>query len=106
NVANKFGATVEILHLLDTDKDTGQVLQSFSRYSEHLRAAYPNTEFTDSVIATFSVVDTLENLHTHIPYDMLVMVRHEKSLAERLYMQSCTRHMAYLTLKPLMIIPA
>ena len=52
-----------------------------------------------------SITETMERLDKKFPYDVMVMVRRKKSFLERFFIKSFTRHMAYVTKKPLLIVP-
>lgn len=50
-------------------------------------------------------METLETLNSKFPYDILAMVRRNKTFIERFFIKSFTQNMAYITKKPLIIIP-
>src|SRR5690606_5025877 len=97
--------SIEVVHLPDMDEDSEKAERSFRRYVDELAMHAPGVRLRSTVLATYSVTETLDTLHEHIPYDVLVMVRHKKKFLERFFMESCTKHMAYLTWHPLLVIP-
>jgi nucleotide-binding universal stress UspA family protein len=52
-----------------------------------------------------SITETMERLDKKFPYDVMVMVRRKKSFLERFFIKSFTQNMAYITKKPLLIVP-
>lgn len=52
-----------------------------------------------------SVSETMETLDKKFPYDIMAMVRRKKIFLERLFIKSFTQNMAYVTKKPLLVIP-
>ena len=105
-LASLFDASIEVVHLPDVNGDSQETEKSFRRYVDELTVQAPGVSLKSNILSTYSVFDTLETLHEQIPYDVLVMVKHKKKFLNRLFMESCTKHMAYLTWHPLLVIPA
>lgn len=57
------------------------------------------------LVETTSVAETIGHLDKKFPYDMLAMVRRKKSFLQRFFLKSFTQNMAYVTRKPLLVIP-
>jgi len=47
----------------------------------------------------------METLDSNFPYDVMAMVRRNKTFLEKFFVKSFTQNMVYLTKKPLLIIP-
>lgn len=105
-VAKLYGAFIELVHLPDTGADRVVARAVIDEYVDYLREEFPDLPLTATIVPAESVTDTLEDLHKHVPYDMLVMVRHQKIFLEHLFWKSNTKHMAYLTTKPLLVVPS
>lgn len=104
-LAGLYNALVEIVHFADVLADKEQGVAAFDEYIAGLRMKFPDIEPAASILSVYSVTDALETLHERVPYDILVMVRHKQKFLERFFAESCTRHMAYLTRKPLLVVP-
>lgn len=63
------------------------------------------TSLEFKLIKTPSVTETLERLDEEIPYDLLTMVKRKKNFFQRIFLQSFTRNMAYLTRLPFLSVP-
>lgn len=50
-------------------------------------------------------VETMEQLETSLPYDMLAMIRRKKTFFGRIFLKSLSKDMAYLTKYPLLVVP-
>lgn len=60
---------------------------------------------TPQLVPCTNLIYQLEQLHKKVPYNLLTMVRRQKSLLERFTMKSFTKNMAYVTTRPLLILP-
>lgn len=80
--------------------------QEFEMYAYSVQRTFDDANIQFRQLDTFSVEQTMEDLDDKIPYDMLVMLRTKKSFFQRIYLGSFTQKMAFITKKPLLVIPA
>ncbi len=105
-LAAMFDSSVKVVHLLAGNKqDAEKAQKSLESYSVTLQEAAGNIILEHKLLEGSSVSDNLEKLHQEVPYDILVMVKRQKTFFERFYMESMTNHIAYLTEQPLLVIP-
>ncbi len=106
-LASMFDARIKVVHLIDNNKqDTGKAQVSLEEYSASLQDAAGSIKLEHQLLGSDSVGAGLEKLCTEVPYDILVMVKRQKTFFERFYMESMTNRIAYLTDKPLLVVPA
>ena len=105
-LAKLYDAFIEVVHLPDAEEDKAVARTICDEYAGRLKDKFPDLILTNTIVPTDSVTDTLEALHEHVPYDILVMARHQKNFLERIFWENTTKHMAYLTTKPLLVVPA
>ncbi|MGN6298787.1 MAG: universal stress protein [Ginsengibacter sp.] len=101
-----YDAKISMLHLRDPHQpETMKDKKEFERHASTMQKAFKNTRLELRQIDTFSISKTLQQLHKEIPYDILVMIRRRKSLIQKIFVESFTKNMAFITNKPLLIIP-
>lgn len=106
-LASMFDAGIKVVHLIDSDKqDAGKAQASLEEYSASLQEAAGNMKLEHHLLESGSIGAGLEKLCAEVPYDLLVMVKRQKTFFERFYMESMTNRIAYLTEKPLLVVPA
>lgn len=77
----------------------------FDTYAHYLQSELNTCKIHFHLLEVDSVANTLETLDTKFSYDVLAMVRREKTFLAKFFMKSFTKNMAYLTNKPLLVIP-
>ena len=101
-----YHAEITMLHVRDPHQpETMKDKKEFERHASAMQKVFKNTKFELRQIDTFSISKTLQQLHKEIPYDILVMIRRTKSLIQKIFVESFTKNMAFITNKPLLIIP-
>jgi nucleotide-binding universal stress UspA family protein len=107
NFAKYYNAEVTVMHLLNIkDKQQAQKEQiNFDTYAYNLKREFDKSNLKFQLIETTSVTKTMKQLDEKFPYDILAMMRRKKSFLEQFFLKSFTQNMAYLTRKPLLIIP-
>ncbi|MBS1752279.1 MAG: universal stress protein [Bacteroidetes bacterium] len=107
-MAKLFTATVTVVHLMDpflTWEDRLKQTSEIEAYTKTLQNTFSDSNLHYQYLKAPSILQTMENLHTRIPHDMMVMIRGKKNAFERLFLDSFTKNMAYATTHPLLIIP-
>ena len=101
-----YDAEITMLHLRDPHQpETMKNRKEFERYASTMQKTFKNTRLELRQIDTFSISKTIQHLYEEIPYDILVMIRRRKSLIQKIFVESFTKNMAFITNKPLLIIP-
>ena len=105
--AKYYNAEVTVVHLLiaknKQQAQQGQI--TLDSYADTAKRRFRKSNLKFQLIESTNVIDTMEHLDTILPYDMLAMVRRNKSFLERFFLRSFTQNMAYLTRQPLLLIP-
>lgn len=107
-IARQFDASVTVTRLMDghiTPDEARQEQDRFSAYTAQLQVEFADQPMEFKLIRTSSIVETMERLDDDIPYDLLALVRRKKSFLQRFLFESYTRHMAYLTNHPFLMVP-
>jgi nucleotide-binding universal stress UspA family protein len=107
-LAQPFGARLQLVHLVQKEEDPAQQQkenEALHTYVTDLQKQLRYKSITAVGIRTTNVVHTLEYLPRKVAYDVLVMVRRNKTYLQRLYLKSFTKSMAYITTRPLLILP-
>ena len=107
-MAKLYNADVTVLHFLsvyDTEVVKEKERTDFDTYAFSLQRIFNESKMKFHLLETSSVTETMENLDKKFPYDMMAMVRRKKSFLEKFFIKSFTQNMAYITRKPLLIIP-
>ena len=104
-LAEMYLAATEVIQISEPGEDNITKNTDLKKYIDQQKHKFPNLHLTSACIPAYSVIDTLEKLHEIHPYDLLVMIRHKKTILQRFYLESFTKHMAYLTWHPLLIVP-
>ena len=106
-LAKYYNAKITVTHLLNAKS----ILQAekeqinFDTYAYNVQREFSNSKLKFQLVKTNAVTETMENLDKKYPYDILAMVRRKKSFFEGFFLESFTQNMAYVTRKPLLIIP-
>lgn len=106
SLAKIYGAAVTIVHLYKVyamEKEKEQT--DFDTYAYSLQREFSDVKLNFQLLESSSVTETMENLDKKIPYDMMTMVRRKKNFLEKFFIKSFTTNMAYITNRPLLIVP-
>lgn len=107
-IARAFSARLSIMHFinlyLNSDQKELEKVR-FDAYMEQMRGSLGDEDVRFELQRTHSLTDSFENLHETYPYDLLVMVRRKKRFFQNFFTPNFTRHMAFVTKKPLLVIP-
>ena len=77
----------------------------FNTYAHHVRRTYDLSNLQFKQIETSNVGKAMENLSKDLNYDVLAMARRKPEPGERIFQKSFTKEMAFMTTKPLLVIP-
>jgi len=108
DLAKHYEAAITVLYFLSlykTESEKEKERTDFDTYAYSLQRKFSDCSMKFHLLETSSVTETLENLDKKMPYDIMIMVRRKKSFLEKLFVKSFTKKMAYLTNKPLLIVP-
>lgn len=106
--AKLFGTGVTVIHLVSaylTDADKEKEKSAFEAYAFALQREFNEYTVKFELLETSSFVETMEHLEVRIPYDIVTMIRRNKSFYEKFFVGSFTKNMAYITKRLLLIIP-
>ncbi|WP_026898813.1 universal stress protein [Daejeonella oryzae] len=103
--AHYYDASFTIVHICKEAADENIAKIEFEEYVSEMRKEFYPVELNFQRVKALSVTETMENLHTIIPYDLLVMLRRKKTFIKRFLHASFTKKMAYVTHLPLLVIP-
>ena len=104
-LAEMYQASTEVIQISEPGEDNTTKNIDLKKYIDRQKLEFPALHLTSACIPAYSAIDTLEKLHEIHPYDLLVMIRHKRTILQRFYLESFTKHMAYLTWHPLLIVP-
>lgn len=107
-MAKLFEAEVTVVHFANayhSELDKIKVKDDFDSYAYTLQRVFNESKIKFHLLETTSVVETMETLDSNFPYDVMAMVRRNKTFLEKFFVKSFTQNMVYLTKKPLLIIP-
>lgn len=94
---------VNLLLKLPKDDSTGK--KDFDSFEKYLNKKFNTSHVVLKQIETKSIAKSLENLADDMPYEVLAMARRKLEPGERLFQKSFTREMAFMTTRPLLVIP-
>lgn len=107
-LAKLYNARITVLHFLsvyETESEKEKERNDFDTYAFSLQRMFNESKIKFHLLETSSVIETMEMLDKKFPYDLLAMVRRKKTFLEKFFIKSFTRNMAYITTKPLLIVP-
>lgn len=107
-MAKLYEAEITVLHFqiaynTPVVKEEGK--NDFDAYTYYLQRELNAYKIRFHLLEVGSVSETMETLDKKFPYDIMTMVRRKKTFLERLFIKSFTQNMAYVTNKPLLVIP-
>ena len=103
-IAAVFNALVTFVNFVDPSSRATEE-NNLETYAYGLQRQYNDSGMQFKQLETSSVVDSMENLHEEIPYDLLVMARRKTGFLNRFNQKSFTKKMAYITNLPLLVVP-
>ena len=107
-IAELYEAEITVLHFLSANTglaDKEKIKIDFDNYARNLQKKQKGNKVYFHLLEANSITKTMETLDQKFPYDVMAMVRRKKTFLEKLLMKSFTLNMAYVTNKPLLIIP-
>lgn len=107
-LADLFKTKVTVTHLisayLSPDAKKAEK-ETFDTYAFTLQREFNKAKIKFKLLETDSIIETMENLDKTIPYNLVAMVRRNKTFYEKFFIGSFTKNMAYITKQLLLIIP-
>ncbi|MBK8610698.1 MAG: universal stress protein [Chitinophagaceae bacterium] len=108
DLAKLYKTGVTVIHLINayltaTEKEKEKA--AFDSYAYALQRECSGYKIKFKLLETSSFIETMENLDKNIPYDIVAMIRRNKSFYEKFFVGSFTNNMAYITKQLLLIIP-
>jgi nucleotide-binding universal stress UspA family protein len=103
-----YNADITVLHFLSAytaESDKVKERNDFDTYAFAIQRDFNGSNLKFHLLETLSVTETMETLDKKFPYDIMAMVRRKKTFLERFFIKSFTQNMAYVTKKPLLVIP-
>lgn len=104
--AGLYDASLQIINLflkLHNDDSSGK--KDFASFEKYIHKKFNTSNTSLKQIETRSIAKSLENLASEMPYEVLAMARRKLKPGERLFQKSFTREMAFMTNRPLLVIP-
>lgn len=103
-MARHFTAHIQLVHITDSKKLPGVEKESFEQFVAKVLQQVNYSNFSSRILTGESIEDALEEFVNVTATDMLVMSTHQKGFFGRLFGESATRHMAYHSTIPIMVI--
>jgi nucleotide-binding universal stress UspA family protein len=107
-LAKLYNAEITVLHFLsvyETESEKEKERNDFDNYACSLQRVFNESKMKFHMLERSSVIETMETLEKKFPYDIMAMVRRKKTFLEKFFIKSFTKNMAYITAKPLLILP-
>jgi len=107
-MAKLYNAHITVLHFLDvynTELEKEKERNYFDNYAYSFQRVFNESKINFHLLEISSVIETMETLDNKFPYDIMAMLRRKKTFLEMFFVKSFTQNMAYITKKPLLIIP-
>ena len=107
-MAKLYNAGITVLHFQSfytAHAEKEKEKNDFDTYAHYLQRELNKYKIHFHLLEVESVSETMENLEKKFPYDIMSMVRRKKAFLEKFFIKSFTQNMAYVTKKPLLIIP-
>lgn len=108
-IAGLYNAETTVIHLMNARLNPAIREKAKKDFDAHARKLQDKLKTKSTInfhiLEVDSIVEAMEGLHKKFPYDMMAMVRRKKKLLEKFMVKSFTKNMAYVTRKPLLIIP-
>lgn len=100
--------TVTVTHVMDGhsyEKKKIKIKNDFEAYAYYMQRKINRRNLKFQLIETKAKEEKIKTLMNHTPYDMLALVRKNKSFIHKLRTVSYTKNLAYMMEKPLLIHP-
>lgn len=107
-MANLYNAGITIFNFLSihaTHAEKEKEKNDFDTYAHYLQKELSTYKIHFHLLEVSSVTETMETLDKKFPYDVMAMMRRKKTFLKNFFTKSFTQNMAYVTKKPLLIIP-
>lgn len=107
-MAKSYNAEITVLHLIsayETDLEKAKEKSDFDTYAFSLQREFNESKIRFHLLEIPSITETMETLDKKFPYDLMIMVRRNKTFLEKFFINSFTQNMTYITKKPLLIMP-
>jgi nucleotide-binding universal stress UspA family protein len=107
-LAKLYNANITVLHFLsvyNNESEKEKERNDFNTYAFALQRSFNDSKMKFHLLETASIIETMETLDKIFPYDIMAMVRRKKTFLEKFFIKSFTQNMAYITTKPLLIVP-
>jgi nucleotide-binding universal stress UspA family protein len=107
-LAKLYNANITVLHFLsvyNNESEKEKKRNDFNTYAFALQRSFNDSKMKFHLLKTASIIETMETLDKIFPYDIMAMVRRKKTFLEKFFIKSFTQNMAYITTKPLLIVP-
>lgn len=107
-MAKLYNAGITVLHFLSaytTHAEKEKEKNDFDTYAHYLQRELNEYKIHFHLLEVESVPEAMETLEQKFPYDVMTMVRRKKTFLEKFFVKSFTQNMAYVTKKPLLVIP-
>ncbi|WP_127127714.1 universal stress protein [Pseudoflavitalea rhizosphaerae] len=107
-IAKLYDAAITVLHFQDIcepvfEKEKDK--HNFEQYACNQQRRSGAVKVRYQLLDAISVIEAMETLDQRVPYDVMVMVRRNKTFLKNFFVKSITKNMAYVTQKPLLVIP-
>ena len=106
--AELYNSKISFLHLIPKHLEEFLFEKEKSKFEEHgakIKAEFPEQEIHLNLLQTETPSKKIAKLNEVISFDMLVMIPRRKSFFQYLLSESYTKNMAFITEKPLLIVP-
>lgn len=106
-LAKLYSAEIAVVTIHETSNN-GKAADNavFSECVLEMQAAAGGRAMESKMLEGRHLTSALEQLHDTTEYDVLVMTRRKKTFIKKLFGESITKHMGYLTHYPLLVVPA
>jgi len=107
-IAKLYHAEIAVLHFLnvyDTEAEKEKKKNDFDTFAYSLQRVFNESKIKFHLLEVPSVMETMEALDNKFPYDILAMVRRNKTFLEKMFIRGFTQKMTIVTKKPLLVIP-
>lgn len=107
-MARLYKAGITVLHfqsVYTAHAEKEKEKNDFDTYAHYLQRELNKYKIHFHLLEVGSVTETMETLDKKFPYDVMAMVRRKKTFLEKFFIKSFTQNMAYITNKPLLVVP-
>ena len=106
-LADALSSGLTVVHIVNTDdysynEETER--ENFARFEEECRRMVDQWPVQFRLIESTGTIRALEHLDEKFSFDIMIMIRQKREFWEKLMETSMTRHMAYVSEKPLLVL--